>query len=53
MYKEAEETMREAMSIMPDNSQFYYSLGVLFGKTKRLEVSPSKSLSQYYSIPVL
>ena len=31
--------MREAMSIMPDNPCFYFSLGVLLGKTQRLEVT--------------
>lgn len=41
MYKEAEMVMREAMDLMPDNPRFYFSLGVLLGKTQRLEVKES------------
>ena len=38
MYKEAETIMKEAISLMPDKARFYFSLGVLLGKTKRLAV---------------
>ena len=38
MYKEAETVTREAMGLMPDKPRFYFSLGVLLGKTQRLEV---------------
>lgn len=38
MFKEAEKVMKEAVSIMPDDPRFYFSLGVLLGKTQRLEV---------------
>lgn len=39
MYKEAEATMMEAIGIMPDQPQFYYTLGVMLGRLQRLEVS--------------
>jgi len=38
MYKEAEDTMLEAISVMPDKPQFYYTLGVMLGRLQRLEV---------------
>lgn len=38
MYKEAETVMKEAITLMPDKARFYFSLGVLLGKTERLEV---------------
>lgn len=38
MYSEAEGVLREAVSIIPDNAQFYYSLGVLLGRVNRLDV---------------
>lgn len=41
MYKEAESVWREAMNLMPDNAHFYSSLGVLLGRTRRLEVTNS------------
>lgn len=39
MYKEAEAAMMEAIGIMPDQPQFYYTLGVMLGRLQRLEVS--------------
>ena len=38
MNEEAESTMREAISIIPDHPEFYFSLGVLLGKLNRLKV---------------
>ena len=38
MNEEAENTMREAISIIPDHPQFHFSLGVLLGRLNRLEV---------------
>lgn len=39
MYKEAEAAMMEAIRIMPDQPQFYYTLGVMLGRLQRLEVN--------------
>ena len=38
MYEEAEHTLQEAISIMPDHSQFYFTLGVMLGRLQRYEV---------------
>ena len=39
MYKEAEAAMMEAIRIIPDQPQFYYTLGVMLGRLQRLEVN--------------
>lgn len=39
LYSEAERLLGEAIEQMPENHQFYYSLGVLMGKLHRLEVN--------------
>ena len=39
MYREAEQTLQDAIKQMPTNPLFYYSLGVLMGRLNRLEVS--------------
>ena len=49
MYGEAEKVLREALSTMPENPQFYYSLGVLLGRVNRLDV---RLLSDYIRMHV-
>ena len=38
LYDQAEQVLREAIATMPDQSQFYYSLGVVLGKVQRYKV---------------
>ena len=36
--EEAEAIMREAITVMPENPHFYYTLGVLLGKMNHLKL---------------
>ncbi len=41
LYEEAEKVLREAISVVPDHTHFYYSLGVVMGRVNRFKVRGS------------